>query len=745
MFKGIRLLVLFLLISIFSFSQNNENTANDSITSIANSSNSTSTTSTQPEESQKKEFIFKPTLGLGTGMLSFYGDIYENHFQIPMVSRIGYELSLGQQLTDYLQLNFYALFGKLGANERLTANNRNLNFQSQINAGGAQLLYNFGNFLPKKRTASPYISLGIESFEFLSKTDAYDQYGNKYYYWADGSTRNIAENSANASDAIIIHRDYKYESDVREMNLDGFGKYPERSFAIPIGVGAIFNINDFLTFKLGATMHFTFTDYIDGVTSKSTGNRTGNSKNDNFMMTSFSLNYNFGTKKNDPKYNHEEEYEGVDFLALENGDEDNDGVLDLKDSCLGTPSGVPVDTKGCPLDDDMDGVPNYKDNELTTPVGAFVDEKGVQLSDSLLAYQYEFYMDSTGKFAKVEIHDHTGGSKGSKSIMNQKEYTVLIGTFNKGLPPELMTKFLSISDITSSNVNDSTTIYTAGKFNNLLEAENRKKQLVGDGLAHAKVVYKQNGIYFDAPVLGTTTNSTSLSNTNTTNTTSVVGNNTTAKDPKISKNTTSFVPDNTDMVLNTPGMVLRIQLGAYKKRMSKSVYKNVPDVIEIKTDDGLYKYLSGSFTNFDAAAKHKVDLVLKGYEGAFIAAYKDGKRISLKDAGATSKKEEQTDLTDTSSTNGANKNLIVFKVQVGVFKSDPPDAKMSIFAKIDGISGETTQTGLKRYIVGSFKDYKSAEEYKNDIIKKYALNDAFVVAYYNNEFISLQEAFELMK
>ena len=162
-------------------------------------------------------------------------------------------------------------------------------------------------------------------------------------------------------------------------------------------------------------MHFTFTDYIDGVTSKSTGNRTGNSKNDNFMMTSFSLNYNFGTKKNDPKYNHEEEYEGVDFLALENGDEDNDGVLDLKDSCLGTPSGVPVDTKGCPLDDDMDGVPNYKDNELTTPVGAFVDEKGVQLSDSLLAYQYEFYMDSTGKFAKVEIHDHTGGSKGTMS------------------------------------------------------------------------------------------------------------------------------------------------------------------------------------------------------------------------------------------------------------------------------------------------------------------------------------------
>lgn len=738
MFKGIRLIILFLLFSIFSYSQNNETSANDSTAALSNSTQEITSTpiDTPPIVSPKKEFIFKPTLGLGTGMLSFYGDIYEKHFQVPMVSRIGYELCLGQHLTDYLQLNFYALFGKLGANERLTADNRNLNFQSQINAGGAQLIYNFGNFLPKDRLASPYISVGIESFEFLSKTDAYDKYGSKYYFWADGSTRNLPENSTNASDAIIIHRDYKYESDVREMNLDGFGKYPERSWAIPVGVGASFNINDFWTFRLGATMHFTFTDYIDGVTSKSTGNRAGNSKNDNFMMTSFSIHYNFGTKKNDPKYNHEDEYEGVDFLALENADEDNDSILDTKDSCLGTPEGVPVDRKGCPLDDDMDGVPNYKDNELTTPIGAYVDEKGVQLSDSLLAYQYDFYMDSTGKYGKVEIHDHSGGSR---PIMNQKEYTVLIGTFNKGLPPELMTKFLSIKDITNTNINDSTTVYTAGKFNNLQDAENRKKQLIGDGLAHAKVVYKQNGTYFDAPVLGS---STSTSTTTTTTTTSAT---TTEKNPKISKNTTSLVPNSTDMVLNTPGMVLRIQLGAYKKPMSKSVYKNIPGVIEIRTEDGLYKYLTGSFTNFDDAAKHKVDMVLKGYEGAFVAAYKDGKRISLKEAGATSKKEDPTNLSDTSATNGVNKNLIVFKVQVGVFKSDPPDEKMAIFAKMDGITGEITQTGLKRYVVGSFKDYKSAEAFKNDIIKKYGVTDAFVVAYYNNEFISLQEALELLK
>ena len=155
MFKGIRLIILFLLFSDVSFTQNNKTSANDSTSALSSpSKNRTATPDLTPTVNKKNEFIPKPTLGLGTGMLSFYGDVYEKHFQAPMVSRIGYELSLGQQLNDYLQLNFYALFGKLGANERLTTNNRNLNFQSQISVGGVQMLYNFGNFLPKDRFAS---------------------------------------------------------------------------------------------------------------------------------------------------------------------------------------------------------------------------------------------------------------------------------------------------------------------------------------------------------------------------------------------------------------------------------------------------------------------------------------------------------------------------------------------------------------------------------------------------------------
>jgi hypothetical protein len=744
MVKRLHVFTFLILWSLFSFAQNDGTVKKDS----------TSSASEPSPTPAKTGFIFKPTIGLGTGMFSFYGDLYSKHFQNPSVSRIAYDLGVSQRFTDYLQFNFNVIFGRLGANERLTAKGRNLNFDSQIRAGGISLQYNFGNFLPKDRNASPYISVGIESFEFLSKTDLYDAEGNKYNYWSDGTIRDLPENDANAINAVELQRDYTYESDIRELNLDGFGKYAERSWAVPVGAGAIFKINDYWNFKIGATMHFTFTDYIDGVTSKSVGERAGNSQNDNFMMSSFSLHYNLGLKnKNGEEEEETGDFSDVDFFALDLSDFDKDGVPDSKDTCQGTPEGVPVDAKGCPLDDDEDGVPNNSDDELNTPKGMLVDTRGVQLNDSTIAYQYSFYTDSTGLFAKVEHHDHNGNS--FKNNFYQKEYTVELGTFQKGLPPELMTKFLSINDISSSPVNDSTTIYTAGKFPDLLSAEQRKRELVAQGLTDAKVVYKQNGKYYDAATIASNTTSGNNANPKKNGTEKSGNNNNNGFDPgKVEKtNNNEVVKDNTtnkggnDVIPNgadQKGIVLRVQLGAYKKRLSKNVYKDINDLIEIKTEDGLYKYLTGSFTTFDAAAKHKVEMLLKGYNGAFIAAYKDGKRISLVEAGATMPKKGEAEVSDSSAVNGANKSLVVFKVQVGVFKNEPPADKQEQYNKVKGLVKESTPTGLTRYVAGSFNDYKSAEALKAELIKS-GLTDAFVIAFFNGQYISIQEAIELAK
>ncbi|MFL5754254.1 MAG: hypothetical protein ACJ76F_12655, partial [Bacteroidia bacterium] len=184
--------------------------------------------------------VFKPTLGFGVGMLSYYGDLYSRHAQAPWTARTAYEIILTQPLSKSFYLNFYGMAGKLGANERL--DQRNENFQSEIRMGGIHLMYDFSNVINPKYKCRPWISTGFESFEFLSKTDLYDKNGNKYYYWSDGSIKNMAEGSMGSQNAVDLVRDYSYESDIRELNRDGFGKYRESSWAVPVGAGFIFHL-----------------------------------------------------------------------------------------------------------------------------------------------------------------------------------------------------------------------------------------------------------------------------------------------------------------------------------------------------------------------------------------------------------------------------------------------------------------------------------------------------------------------
>lgn len=57
-------------------------------------------------------------------------------------------------------------------------------------------------------------------------------------------------------------------------------------------------------------------------------------------------------------------------------DADGDGVPDSVDNCPGTPAGVAVDARGCPLDSDRDGVPDSLDKCPGTAAGLSVDANG---------------------------------------------------------------------------------------------------------------------------------------------------------------------------------------------------------------------------------------------------------------------------------------------------------------------------------------------------------------------------------
>ena len=132
--------------------------------------------------------------------------------------------------------------------------------------------------------------------------------------------------------------------------------------------------------RLATSLHYTFTDDLDGVSSKNTVGRIGDAANDMFSFTYVSLNIDlFSEAKTKMIENLFADVTG-DFDYTLIADSDRDGYLDLADDCPDTPPGVPVDSLGCPHDDDKDGVPNYIDKEQFSNKGAIVDEFGAELS-----------------------------------------------------------------------------------------------------------------------------------------------------------------------------------------------------------------------------------------------------------------------------------------------------------------------------------------------------------------------------
>ena len=685
------------------------------------------------ESSTEDEFIFKPQVSLGTGMLTFYGDIGSNHQGYhPMVSRLATTLRLINPLNDFLDLGFYVLFGQISANERTLT--RNLNFNSNITTGGVTINYNFNQFLRKGRNVEPYIHVGLESIEFLSKTDLQDANGNTYHYWSDGSIKDLAENDPNADNAIDLVRDYTYESDIREQNFDGFGKYQERTLGIPLELGANFHVGNKLKFRVGTAVHFTFTDLIDGVTNESVGNRIGDARNDKLLYTHIAMSYDFNIKsKKKPKFNVIDE-DSEQYYREDTIDSDGDMVVDHMDRCANTPPGVVVDELGCPLDDDLDGVANSFDDELLSMEGALVDMKGVTMTDDQHIENFRRYKDSIGEFTAWDTLQRTWSSdpRSLKTLINTKtlkpkakELYVVVGSDIQGVSEDELWKKLANRDFQVKESGDSI-LYVMGGYDPNMVAD-VIKELEEDSVQVQGVVEINDQDEITSVDVDEIVESIEVANES--------QNNETGDD--------EFVP-----VIDPETQLasFRIQIGAFSRKISKSVFADLPEVVSVKGDDGLYRYFSGSYTDKSKAASHKVNLTTSGYNDAFIVAFKDGKRVTLREAGFDVKPGliEDISLSSTPSVNAVDPKLVKFRVQVGAFKEKVPTDYLDLFLDIGNVlPKKDVVSGFTRYYVGKLDTYEQAMAFRDRIAKK-GLEDCFIVGEFKQKIIPSREALNLL-
>ncbi|MBN2610442.1 MAG: hypothetical protein JXB00_02700 [Bacteroidales bacterium] len=390
------------------------------------------------EEVENINPVYKPVVGFGLGIMNFIGDI-ENKSFTPTLGTLGYHINVATYIDNghFTRANFYFMGGKLTGNKRsASVPTDNFNFQTDIYNFGITINYDFDHLFSKKYAlVQPFMAIGIETVLFSSKYDKVRSIFDpetqttstiEYHYWTDGTIRDLEQLPENQLTSVLIERDFIYETPVSDKNW-GNNDYPEYAFSIPVEIGLDMHVSNRVTLRLANSFHYTFSDYIDHVSSKNDPSIPdviiGDKKTDWFNFTYVSLHLDlFSSKKT---LTMERLFRDVDYdYSILFGDEDNDLVPDGWDDCPGTPAGALVDSLGCPIDSDDDGIPDYRDDEMFSRTGAFVNDRGVEITEDQLISQLDKSMavgrNEIDLYIRTPESYRSGRTKGQKTAIPQK-------------------------------------------------------------------------------------------------------------------------------------------------------------------------------------------------------------------------------------------------------------------------------------------------------------------------------------
>ena len=125
-------------------------------------------------------------------------------------------------------------------------------------------------------------------------------------------------------------------------------------------------------------------------------------------------------------------------------------------------------------------------------------------------------------------------------------------------------------------------------------------------------------------------------------------------------------------------------------------------------------------------------MLLRGFEGCFVVAFKGGKKIGLYAAiRATNGKLSRRNTSKAATPKVEQKEVkpnVVYVVQIGVYKENVPANVLAKMTKIGEVVKENiNDSKLYRYNAGTFTDYTTANVRLQEV-KTAGFNDAFVKA-----------------
>lgn len=351
-------------------------------------------------------------IGVNVGTANIFGDVPSKSlwnaaqplstvgFGVSVRKALGYATSIRLQY-NYLGASGYEYRSRKASNEapwnatnsayapnsKIYSNYKFVGHEATLQLVGA---INNIKFHKAKNSASLYAFAGGGAMIWKSMVSTQNKDGKAYNFSdLDAITSNKDRNKEYKS--WLKDADYNYlvnrENYTGARNGTYLGDYT-LSPVIVGGVGVQFKLGNRVSLQIEDKISWTGLDNLDGVAQDPKGMAISADK-DIINYASIGLGFNIGNKNRsvlplwwvNPMDHIYSELSNPRHMPQPEAvitDSDGDGVADALDKCPGTPAGVPVDTKGCPLDTDGDGVPDYLDKQLITPTECQpVDADGV--------------------------------------------------------------------------------------------------------------------------------------------------------------------------------------------------------------------------------------------------------------------------------------------------------------------------------------------------------------------------------
>lgn len=198
-------------------------------------------------------------------------------------------------------------------------------------------------------------------------------------------------------------------------------------------------------------------------------------------------------------------------------------------------------------------------------------------------------------------------------------------------------------------------------------------------------------------------------------------------------------------LLQVGGVFYTIQVGVFRSPRVTSDLKGVGPLMTEKLNNGLLRYTTGVYRDYNSANERKQSVRNQGISDAFIIAYNGTQKITASAARELTKGNESNDGQE-SVENTTATDEVTFMVQVGAYRSPIDPSNTPVFRDLTSypVSNIETSSGLLIYMVGDYKSKSEADSLRQTVIAAGG-SDCFVVALQNGKRIPMRTALELVK